>query len=928
MSSTLSLLVPLLGIVVSFGSSRGLGFGPPEGGTQDEYGGALALSAGDVLLQARYTVLPADERGHSAVRAVAVQLLPGETVDGRPYQWWQLDVVLADGASLSVRALSERAPMRSAEGCGAFARYLFRRRDGQVIEYRTPDGRALLPKYGFERYLLPTPSWGTPYTRGFALSGEVLGHMAALAAVEPTTAELEWSEAVVLTLDPTLLVGTGRNFKDDGQPPDSAGEYSYVPYEERDYDDMLAAGINYVGVTPKQRGWVEDRAFFFRCVPVFPDDLYRSNYYGVTMFSDEPMVRLGWQGIAPDQMLHPHQIAAMLMTRVAAHYTERAVPSELEESLRQKGVDLGVMSLKQEDVPVWETVYESAFYQLAAGAPGIVHEGRYTFDNYGWHPRLTFGVRADGSPVEMTREEILAYYYAYLRGAARAFNQPWGMAIYGQSDPSFREIAMRLAYDMGAKFIWFWTSDHDHHVPWVEQLRLARVLREHAARHPRRPLEELLRGAETAIVFPMGYGGSWLHVWGERSFAHERLNTSGAFYRDVVGAAMWEAVLAGKRGESYDITVEHPGLEQLGYRKLIRVDETATVRAPVRPAAPRMSVALGEPEAAVLPAPATRVYTARFQQPEIDGAADDWHAPLFYEFPSPPAASHEWSGPSDLHGRFAFGYDWENLYIAVEVVDDVLAQPHDDWSIWRGDSVQIALDPLVTRDTVEYTTNQHEIGLTIVRKERSLVWRWHGRIGQNEGEVGTARVRALRSDAAGRTLYEAAVPFRELAPLHPMLRPHTGISLVLNDNDGNDRKSYLETSPGAITTGKHTALFETLVFEPPAEEQVRNAAAPRAWASLIWHSRTVRRGERAELTITARALEAQTGEVAALLQPLSPLEGDEAAARIDLPLDTEARDQRLAVTIDGEPGRYRLRVFVRNAQGVLMLDESQMIYVY
>lgn len=49
-----------------------------------------------------------------------------------------------------------------------------------------------------------------------------------------------------LVLRGDLIVGTSRNFRDDGTGrKDREADYSYVPFTKADYDEMIAAGINY-----------------------------------------------------------------------------------------------------------------------------------------------------------------------------------------------------------------------------------------------------------------------------------------------------------------------------------------------------------------------------------------------------------------------------------------------------------------------------------------------------------------------------------------------------------------------------------------------------------------------------------------------------------------------------------------------------------
>lgn len=897
-----------------------------------------ALAFGEPLPAARYTLIGAGEGGKPPVKEIRLALLSPQTLNGETYQWWQLDLLLPNGEALAIRALSQRAPMTSHDGCGRFVRYLFRQRDGTVLEYRDEDDNVLLPRYSFREHFLPVPVPGAPILNGFAVSGEFLGHMAAYGGTGQATAEAAWTEATLLRLRPSLLVGTSRSVRDDGRPREKPdGDYTYLPFTENDYTRMLEVGMNYVGVTETQRQWTENRPFFFRCAPQFPDDFYRANYYGMSMFTDEPMVRLGWQNVSPDELIHPLQIPAMLLTRVKEHYRPvDAVPQQLERSLRRSGVDLGILHIVQDRVPTWETVYESAFYELWAGAPGIVHEGRYVEDGYGWHPAGVFGVEADGKPVKMTPEEMLRFYYACLRGAARAFDGEWGMAIYGQSDPAYREIAMTLAYDMGAHYIWFWTSDHDHHVPFEEQLRLAKVLLDHHRAQPRGDLETLKRAARLAIVFPMGYAPSWGAVWGVHAFHHDALNRYGVRYGDIVSGAMWEGVLAAKRGEPFDFLVDHPVVETLGYARVLRFGEDGSVQSlPTLNVdtglTPALALALGEIVAIAPPAEATTTYTARpvLQGPiTVDGDLAEWRDPPWISVRLKGGPMPGYADSLDASARVAFAYDARRLYIAADINDDVLHQPYDGWAGWMGDCLQIALDPLGVTDTADYTENHHEFGLLIHPKRRAIAWRWNGRVGAPRAEITSAAVRARRSDSMGRTQYEAAIPLAELAPLAPALRSRTGLTLVLNDNDGSGRDLVLETSPGAITHGKNPRKFETLVFEPVPESERAAMSGPHAWAALIWRSRTVRQGGQLLLDLDAVAWEAQAATLQAHITPLPPTAGKEASVSLPVHLAQTPSSRPLAITVGATPGRYNLTLMLRDEADQELLNETRSIFVY
>jgi hypothetical protein len=168
---------------------------------------------------------------------------------------------------------------------------------------------------------------------------------------------------------------------------------------------------------------------------------------------------------------------------------------------------------------------------------------------------------------------------AFLRGAARCTGKDWGISIYGQSDPEINPVAVTMAYDLGARYIWFWTSDHQHNLPWREQLELSRTVMRRARENPRPPREDLIRKAEVAVAFPEGYTYFPYHMWHNPRLGPNDLNHRGMVHREVIANAMWEGILCLKQGIPFDFVVDGPHLEEAGYPKVIRVgyDGEATI---------------------------------------------------------------------------------------------------------------------------------------------------------------------------------------------------------------------------------------------------------------------------------------------------------------------------------------------------------------
>jgi len=156
---------------------------------------------------------------------------------------------------------------------------------------------------------------------------------------------------------------------------------------------------------------------------------------------------------------------------------------------------------------------------------------------------------------------------------------PHGDGAPGQAEPHLRLRSMKLAYDLGAEFIWFWTSDHDHHVPYIEQLRLARRISEHAGNRPPRDLEKLRRAGTTAIVIPYGYSlpTSWqLFTWGTHIYPLDRKNEHGLTYKEVLTPAVREIARCLKEHIPYDVVPAGEAFDPDGYERVIWINDNGT----------------------------------------------------------------------------------------------------------------------------------------------------------------------------------------------------------------------------------------------------------------------------------------------------------------------------------------------------------------
>ncbi len=533
-------------------------------------------------------VLPENPAG-SLVRSVEITLCPDRT--NPQALWHRLVCEKHDGSRFRIWLLATGNVLRWPVPEGVeFLRYILEEPGKGPVEYvHQRTGRALTPLFDFVGQLLPRaegPCEGPLFEKGVFLGHPIVRkQVSAEARVRPPR------DIRRLLLDPDLLIGTSRNFKDDGTGrPDPNANYGFTPFVEADYEKMIAAGINYFLVDEKQYEWIDGQAVFYENYAkkprYYPEELFRSTFRGANMFIDEPACILAGQ--------HARDASPVQAARnLQAHIREKNNGQVYRSRLREAGIDVGTMDLTEPAIPIWETYVSTAYYQLEANRYGIVQECR-------WQP--VQGNRSRGTmlrrlnemfdvDIPLTPRNQFLWFYSQMIGPARVLQCKWGMSLYGQAEPELRVPSMELAYDLGASFIWFWTSDHDHHVLFTEQLELARAITDYAKTHPRPDPATLLNQAKVAIVLPYGYAMPScfeMFMYGSYIFKMERKNEFGLSYKEVLAPAVKEAARCLRDDVAYDVLPAAEGLDLGGYEEVIRIGEDGSVQHSRRDSAGRV----------------------------------------------------------------------------------------------------------------------------------------------------------------------------------------------------------------------------------------------------------------------------------------------------------------------------------------------------
>ena len=560
-----------------------------------------------------------------------------------PCQWLCLQARKFDGSEFNIWLLLSRCSTLKADpsiGSGLedyqVVRYILHPADGSPIEFRNKlTGLAVLPSLGCWPHLIPQPIETEMSDGIFPPKLKYLGHHYRLESLDQAGGPFVPPAAQICTLTTDVLIGPAHNTKQKNPTRRyDRSDYELVRLTQSDYHQMIAAGINCLRVDSDQVQWVDSSDAFYWGISGteinYPEDLYRSNYLGPTIFIDEPAVVCRDHVIRPklkrDQLFRQTLTPQVALEDFRGHFHQakyRGAPVRLINELSSRpDVDLGEMRFFQQNIYSWETMVSSAIYQLAEGASNPDANAGQVPSAMVFEPPGRFGTRrtlpemnmAYGCQIPVDDPKNLAsIIYGFLRGAARSTGKDWGMSIYGAVERADTFWLQTHAYDLGAKFFLYWDSYELACVPYDECLAMSTNLRAHAERHPQRDLDKLKQAAEVAILLPAGYNLGHVYMgkgnlWGLDELNLERLNREGVKYRQVMRNFFTEIERCLRLGVAFDLVWDMDGLNLSGYREVVRIREDGIVavdqagdhtlhsqaRPPVRPqgAPPQVTVEL------------------------------------------------------------------------------------------------------------------------------------------------------------------------------------------------------------------------------------------------------------------------------------------------------------------------------------------------
>lgn len=191
--------------------------------------------------------------------------------------------------------------------------------------------------------------------------------------------------------------------------------------------------------------------------------------------------------------------------------------------------------------------------------------------------------------------------------------------------------------------------------------------------------------------------------------------------------------------------------------------------------------------------------------PVIDGSLGDW--------------SQDWtdasnvvfgranrSGEADLSAKLKVGWDWNYLYLAVQVTDDVYAQNAGGENLFLGDSLEMLMDTNLGADynSEALSSDDYQLGISgedLVKDDgEAYLWYPEG----SSGAKNSVKIQARDTDAGYRV--EVAIPWGVLG-VSPVSGMRYGFAFAVSDNDNpnaNEQHSMVSNVPERRLTNPTT----------------------------------------------------------------------------------------------------------------------------
>jgi len=216
------------------------------------------------------------------------------------------------------------------------------------------------------------------------------------------------------------------------------------------------------------------------------------------------------------------------------------------------------------------------------------------------------------------------------------------------------------------------------------------------------------------------------------------------------------------------------------------------------------------------------VYAKEVKDITIDGKTDknEWISATMFRLDKPSQIVNikDWNGETDLSADVYVGYDSEAFYFAAEVSDNLFKSEKPS-AHWNGDSIQFAFWHDNTDNKFKpgsYPVPFTELGINFFEGKASA---YRSKVQTGNAKTGNVSDIELKIDAKDtKTVYEMRITWKSLFgyDYSPKKGESLGFGMLINDNDGEGRRGWIEYAEG-IGSGKDTNKLGTLVFDGKKE---------------------------------------------------------------------------------------------------------------
>jgi hypothetical protein len=151
---------------------------------------------------------------------------------------------------------------------------------------------------------------------------------------------------------------------------------------------------------------------------------------------------------------------------------------------------------------------------------------------------------------------------------------------------------------------------------------------------------------------------------------------------------------------------------------------------------------------------------------------------------------NQWLGVDDLSADIRFLWDDQNLYVSLDVTDDIAgAITRSDTELWLLDGLQFLIDPMRTN---KQKSGKYDYSLAEGTKGLQTWCTLTASGTAPTGDVPEVKIGLKRAkNGTGNVVYEIAIPWHRLAPFTPEVGGNLGFTLIVNEDDGYGRDSYM-----------------------------------------------------------------------------------------------------------------------------------------